>query len=182
MAVTQMTEKTLNALKGWPQQSAVDFHAKFAESVFEVLDRVEQGSVVHINENLEYELGVGDDDVMPLFTFQASDDPDITNDGGDPATKKGAFVGITPSGNLMALVATGAYELVSTAYDEEDAAAYVPNAFLTSPKTGANAARLIVGTRGTNTICGQVSQGIVNNGYGFNGVAFWPLVIYPDVA
>ena len=28
-APRQMTANTLNALKGWPSQSALDFHAKF---------------------------------------------------------------------------------------------------------------------------------------------------------
>lgn len=180
MAVTQMTEKTLNAEKGWPHQAAVDYHAKFADSVFDLVDRVEQGSCVHLNASGEYELGVGTLEAMPMFTFQASDDPDVSNDGGDPATKKGAFLPISPSGNVMALVAIGAYELVSTAYDTDNPGDYVINALLTSPVATDLAGKLVIGDRGTDTICGQISQGLINNGYGYSAVAFWPLVIYPD--
>lgn len=173
-----MTEKTLNALKGWPQMAAVDFHAAFAASVLEAVDRVDPGHVVHVNEDGEFELGVGNLDVMPMFTFQASDDPDVANNGGNAATKKGAWVAVSPTGQVMALVAVGAYELVSTAFDPDDEDDLVPNAFLTSPTSGANAGKLVPGTKYTNTICGMVSRGVVDNGYGYDAVAFWPIVIF----
>ena len=115
-----MTASTLNALKGWPQPAAVDFETQLDASVPEANLPVPEGSVVHVNASGKYELGVGTTKVMPLFLFQASDDPDVANDGGDASTDRGVWVGITPSGAIMALVAVGAYELVSTAFVDGD--------------------------------------------------------------
>lgn len=175
-APRQMTANTLNALKGWPQMAAVDFHTEFAAGVFDILDVVLAGSVVHLNSSGQYELGVGTDPVMPLFTFNSSDDPDVVNEGGDPATEKGVFIPISPTGQAMALVAVGAYELVSTAFVS---GTYNPNDPLTAAKTGANAGKLAVGTLYTDMIVGFVSRGVVDNGYGHDAVAFWPFPVFP---
>lgn len=186
-APRSMTAFTLNALKGWPQQAAVDFNAKLDPTALSVTSqsRVPQGSVVRLNNSYNFMLGVGNIVAMPMFTFNASDDPDVQNDGGDPATVKGAFIAINPgssdvndrsrTGSMMALVAVGAYELVSTNYNA--GASYNPNTLLTSPTTdtgGALAGQLTPGTLSTNTIVGVVSRGITDNGYGTNAVAFWP--------
>jgi len=172
-APRQMTANTLNALKGWPQPAAVDFHTEFADTITDV---VLAGSVVHLNSSGNYELGVGTDSVMPLFLFNNSDDPDVVNEGGDPATEKGVWVAISPTGQAMALVAVGAYELVSTAYVDGD---YEPNDPLTSDKTGGDAGKLKVGTLYTDMVVGIVSRGEVDNGYGHNAVAFWPFPVFP---
>jgi len=172
-APRQMTANTLNALKGWPQPAAVDFHTEFASSITSV---VLAGTVVRINSSGKYELGVGTDAVMPLFTFNNSDDPDVINEGGDPATEKGVWVAINPTGQAMALVAVGAYELVSTAYVDAD---YSPNDPLTAAKTGANAGKLVAGTLYTDMIVGIVSRGVVDNGYGHLALAFWPFPVFP---
>ena len=172
-APRQMTANTLNALKGWPQPAAVDFHTEFAASV---TDEVLPGSVVHLNSDGKYELGVGTDPVMPLFMFNGSLDPDVVNEGGDPATEKGVFIAINPTGQAMALVAVGAYELVSTAFV---AGTFNPNDALTSPDSGADAGKLDVGTLYTDMIVGIVSRGVVDNGYGHDAVAFWPFPVFP---
>ncbi len=173
-APIQMTARTLNALKGWPQPAAVDFHTEFDPSVDVV---VPPGSVVHINDDGKYELGVGVQAVMPLFMFNGSNDPDVQNEGGDPATEKGVWVAINPTGQAMALVAVGAYELVSTAFV---AGSYNPNDALTSPDSGGNAGKLQVGTLYTDMIVGIVSRGVVDNGYGNDAVAFWPFPVFPN--
>lgn len=173
-APRQMTSKTLNALKGWPQPAAVDFHTEFADTI---TDEVLPGSVVHLNSEGRYELGVGTSRVMPLFMFNGSHDPDVQNEGGDPATEKGVWVAINPTGQAMSLVGIGAYELVSTAYVTTDT--FDPNDPLTSPLTGANAGKLSVGTLYTDMIVGFVSRGVVDNGYGFDAVAFWPFPVFP---
>src|SRR4051812_33284036 len=111
-APRQMTAYTLNALKGWPQMAAVDFHTEFDDSLDDIT--VPPGAVAHLNDDGFYELGVGTLAVMPLFMFNGSDAPDVKNDGGDPATTRGVFVAINPTGQAMALVAIGAYELTST--------------------------------------------------------------------
>lgn len=175
-APRQMTANTLNALKGWPQPAAVDFHTEYADSCFDEVSVVLAGSVVHIDSTGKYALGVGNDKVMPLFTFNNSDDPDVVNEGGDPATEKGVWIAISPTGQAMALVAVGAYELVSTAFV---AGAYYPNDPLTAAKTGANAGKLAAGVMHTNMIVGLVSRGVIDNGYGHDALAFWPCPVFP---
>lgn len=173
-APRQMTANTLNALKGWPQMNAVDYHAAIDSTV---TTPVLAGSVVHINSSGNFIPGVGNLNVMPMFIFNSSDDPDVSNDGGDASTDPGVFIPISPTGQAMALVAIGAYELVSTAYV---AGSYLPNAPLTSATTGDNKGKLTAGTMYTNMIVGFVSRGVVDNGYGKNALAFWPFPIFPD--
>jgi hypothetical protein len=170
-----MTAYTLNALKGWPQPAAVDFNTEFSS---DIVDVVLPGSVVHLNSSGQYELGIGNLKAMPLFMFNGSDDPDVINESPDPATEKGVWVPINPTGQAMALVGIGAYELVSTSFVS---GTYNPNDPLTSDVSGSNAGLLEVGTWWTDTICGVVSRGVVDNGYGYDAVAFWPVFIpsYP---
>lgn len=170
----QMTANTLNALKGWPQPAAVDFHTEFAASV---TDEVLPGSVVHLDDDGRYVLGVGTLAVMPLFMFNGSLDPDVSNDGGDAATEKGVWIPISPTGQAMALPAVGAYELVSTAFVD---GSYDPNDPLTSALTGSDKGKLAVGTLYTDMIVGFVSRGVVDNGYGHDAVAFWPHPVFPN--
>ena len=172
-APRSMTAYTLNALKGWPQPAAVDFHTEFASTISSV---VLAGSVVRLNSAGKYELGVGTNAVMPMFVFNNSDDPDVVNEAPDAATEKGAYVPINPTGQAMALVAVGAYELVSTAYVDAD---YSPNDPLTAATTGANAGKLVAGTLYTDMIVGIVSRGVVDNGYGHLALAFWPFPVFP---
>jgi hypothetical protein len=174
-APRQMTAFTLNALKGWPQPAAVDFNTEYDVSLANVL--VPPGTVVHLSINGYYLLGVGDLAVMPLFMFNGSDDPDVINDGGDAATTKGVYIAINPTGQAMALVANGAYELTSTNFV---AGSYAPNDPLTSTLSpDANAGALQVGSLYTDMIVGIVSRGVVDNGYGYDAVAFWPLPVFP---
>jgi hypothetical protein len=179
-----MTSQTLNALKGWgTNMHAVDFVAPLDPAALSVTaaTRVPAGSVVHVNNSLNFVLGVGNLAVMPMFTFSASDDADVSNDGGDAATVAGAFIAIAPVGNMMALVAVGALELVSTNYNT--AGSYTPNTHLTSPTADASgvlAGQLTPGTLGTNTICGVVSRGVTDNGYGTPALAFWPVYLPPS--
>jgi len=172
-APRQMTANTLNALKGWPNMNAVDYTAALDASVTTV---VPAGSVVSLNSSGKFILGVGNLKVMPMFLFANSDDPDIVNDGGDASTVKGVFIPIGPTGQSLALVGTGAYELVTTSYVS---GSYLPNAALTSATTGGNAGKLSAGTMGTNMIVGLVSRGVVDNGYGKNALAFWPCPVFP---
>lgn len=174
MAVTSMTRNTLNALKGWPNPAALDFHTEFDPSV---PTPVLPGACVHLNSEGKYLLGVGTLKVMPLFLFTGSDDPDVYNDGGDAATDKGAWVPVSPTGQAMSLVATGAYELVTTAFVD---GSFEPNDALTSPLTGGNAGKLTLGTMHTDMIVGIVSRGVVDNGYGSEALAFWPCPVFPS--
>lgn len=174
-----MTANTLNALKGWPRPSAVDFEAEFDADIPDADKPVMAGSVLHLNASGKYELGVGTTNVMPLFLFQNSDDPDVVNEAGDPSTDVGVFVPINPTGVAMTLVAIGAYELVSTAFVDDN---YAPNDLLSSDLSGgADPGLLKAGTLGTDLICGVVSRGKIDNGYGHEALAFWPVMfpVYP---
>ena len=174
-APRQITAYTLNALKGWPSMTALDYSAEFDSSCFSLVTEVLPGSVVSLNSSGKYVLGVGTSNVMPLFVFNGSNDPDVQNEGGTAATDKGVWIAINPTGQALALVATGAYELVSTAYES---GSYPPNTPLTSRTTTANAGKLKSGTIGTDMIVGIVSRGLVDNGYGTTGLAFWPCPVF----
>lgn len=176
-APRQMTANSLNALKGWPQMNAVDYTATFASSIPAGDLPVLAGSVVSLNSAGQYILGVGNTKVMPLFLFNNSDDPDVANDGGNAATTAGVFIPIGPTGQALALVATGPYELVSTAFVT---GSYPPNTALTAALSGsANPGKLQTGVINTNMIVGIVSRGVVDNGYGRSALAFWACPIFP---
>ena len=175
-APRSMTRHTLDAIKGWPSPHAVDFAANLSVNVPESRRPILSGTVLRLNSVGEYELGVGVLDVMPLFAFNNSDDPDVVNEGGDPATERGVWIAISPTGKMMALPAKGAYELMSTEFIADT---YVPNDLLTasSDNAAATGGKLAKGTKGTHTICGIVSRGVTDNGHGENALAFWPTVI-----
>jgi hypothetical protein len=175
-APRQMTANTLNALKGWPSQSALDFHAKFDATILAANEPILAGSVVTLGDDGEFELGCDALSRMPLFLFNNSDDPDVENPGGDPTAggDAGVWVAVAPTGQAMALVATGAYELTSTAY-VAGGNIDVPNTPLWSDDAGGNIGKLDDTTwTGAKTVVGVVSRGVVDNGYGHNSVAFWP--------
>lgn len=179
-APRQMTAYTLNALKGWPQPAAVDFNTTYDPSIIADGAVVLAGSVAHLSSAGQYLLGVGSKAVMPLFMFNSSDDPDVINDGGDASTTRGVFVPINPTGQAMSLVGIGAYELTSTAFVPDN---YLPNDHLTSKLSpDATAGQLRKATLWIDTVVGVVSRGVVDNGYGFDAVAFWPQYLPPDAA
>jgi hypothetical protein len=167
-----MTANTLNALKGWAaNMNALDFHAAVSANVTVT---VIPGMVAHLNSVGQLELGVSGFQ-MPLFVMPNNTDPDVTVAGGNAVTDVGAFVAGVPAGQVLCLVATGAYELASTFYDLTQAASYVPNAALKAiaNNSSATGGQLTIGIAGTDTIVGVVSRGVVGNGYGFNSLAFW---------
>ena len=176
-APRQMTANTLNALKGWPSQSAVDYVAKLSSTV--TVDPVLAGSVVSLNASNDFILGVGATDVMPMFLFQNSDDPDVANDGGTASTDKGVWVPVAPTGQMMALVATGAYELVTTAHTGANTT-FLVNTPLTAALGNVAASGKVAAHTwgGGQTVVGVVSRdcnaAFQDNGYGVDAVAFWP--------
>lgn len=179
-APRQMTANTLNALKGWPNMNAVDYHAELDSSI---TDTVLAGSVVSLNSSGNFVQGaVGT--VMPMFLFSNSDDPDVSNDGGDASTDAGVFIPISPTGQAMALVAVGAYELVSTAFDSSLTYAineplYSEDASNTDSSGVAAGLLHNAGVLYTNNCVGIVSRGVVDNGYGKDALAFWPFPVFP---
>lgn len=189
VAPVQMTTHTLEAPKGWPSPHAVDFVSKISANV--TIDPVFAGRVVHLNASGEFEMGlpnVSKAGHMPIFLFQNSNDPDVQNDGGNAAVDKGVWVPIAPVGNIMGLVAAGAYELESTEFEPAaTAGAYVPGDVLSATADNANA---VTGGRITRNsivayedpLCGVVSRGVFENSHQRNALAFWPVWLPRETA
>lgn len=183
----QMTEHRLEVPKGWPSPHAVDYAAPVAASVLAAISGgvVYAGRCVHLNTSGEYELGVTGYQ-MPLFLFNNSDDSDVENPGGNPATRAGAWVAVAPTGKLMALPAAGAYEMATTEFDTS--LTYTPNQSLYAP-TGTTLATSGVltnaaGTGGTypaETIVAVVSRprtpSTARNSHGEHELFFWPVYL-----
>lgn len=185
MAVpSQMYEFMLNARKGWPTLHALDFKAKISANV---LYDLPAGRACHINDDLELEPGVVNTQ-MALFNFQGKNELDVNSEA-----SAGNWYPITPSGNVMCLVATGAFELETTEFD--DTQTYLPNEPLRAPTGNALVDEDVSGkltnqsvvlaasaTPGSATaVCAVVSIGVHTNAYGKEVLAFWP-VWYPGVA
>lgn len=176
----QMTTHTLDAIKGWPSPHAVDFAAKLSANV--TIDPVFAGRVAHLNNSGEYEMGLPDVSRAghtPIFLFQNSDDPDVSNPGGNPATEAGVWVAVSPTGKIMGLVAHGAYELESTEFEPAaDVGTYNPGDCLTAVANNSNATtggRITKGTAYDVPLCGTVSRGVRTNSHGRAALAFWPV-------
>jgi hypothetical protein len=179
-APSLMFEESLTALKGWFQPAALDFVAKLSADVdFDV----PRGRVVHVNAAGEFETGIDETD-MAIFLWPGSNDFDVSNPG---TTPKGNFMhqAIAPAGNLSGLVATGAYELASTEFDDsleyapgDLLTAFVDNAdedvggVLTNERSAGNPVRQY-----EEPVCGVVSRGKYNNEHGIAVLAFWPVYL-----
>lgn len=182
----QMTAHTLEAPKGWPSPHAVDFSTKFdATALGSISGGVAYaGRCVHLNNSGEYEMGVTGTQ-MPMFLFNNSDDYDVENPGGNPASVAGAWVAIAPTGKMLALVAKGAYELASTEF--LNSTTYNPNDLLYAP-TGTTLATsgVLTKTGGSGAYpatspVGVVSRGrstsSANNSHGVAELYFWPIYL-----
>lgn len=111
-ATRQMFDHTLDAVKGWMpgNMASLDCSAKLSANV--TVDPVYAGRVVHKNDDGEFELGcVGMQ--MAIFLRQNSSDFDVSPDTGDD------YQGISPTGVMSGLVATGGYEVATTEYDRD---------------------------------------------------------------
>ena len=164
---SQMNDHTLDALKGWPSPYAVDHVASAASGV-----TVVAGSVVTLDSSGNYVLGQTATSAVAMFAFQNSTDPDVSNDGGVTSGVSGsanAWVPVSPSGGIMALVATGAYELEST----EFAAAINPA--IGSTMSADDTGELEAGTAYTDSICGVVSAAKSDNSHGVSSIKFFPV-------
>lgn len=179
----QMTDHTLETVKGTPFgfSYVVDFVAKFNAAQLAAISGgiAFGGRCVHVNNAGEFEFGVSGRE-MPMFLIQNSNDPDVENPGGDPATVAGGWVSVAPTGKMSALVGVGDHELATTEFDNTKT--YQPNQPLTanSGTTLATAGVLtnVNATPGTNAICGIVSvaHGPLSplNSHGKPELRFWP--------
>lgn len=181
-APRSMLAHVLNPLKGWPSQSALDFHAKMSSTALASTDPVFAGRCGHLDTNGEYALGVPDAVSsgkihMPIFFFPNSDDTDVQNDGGVSGTADDdpeGWAGVL-RGNMLGLVATGGYELETTEFNTTQS--YAPGDALQAA-TGDNGV-LKKGNPYAVPIVGIVSRGVKYLGQLPNRqtLAFWPIVL-----
>ncbi len=174
-APSLMFEHGNSILKGWFQPAALDIDAKLSANV--VFD-VPRGRTVHLNSAGEFEMGVTNR-TMAIFLHNASDDADVSNPG---TTPKGNFMHqpIGPTGKMSGVVATGAYEIETTEFD--DTQSYAPNDTLTAGSSNSTLSTGGVLTKVaavpyTNPVCGVVSRGRYVNSYGQAVLAFWPVYL-----
>jgi hypothetical protein len=168
----QMFDHELNPCKGWPSPYAVDKVKPIAagEPV------IRSGRVVHIDPTADaFKLGcpyTGGDTFapMPIFAFPNSADFDVSSD-----------VGNISGGNLVGLVAVGAYELESTEFLGVGFTPGMPLVVDDGSVTPANMGALKVGSLAAlsgiaeDLVVGIVSDaGPLTNEWQKQYVRFWP--------
>lgn len=157
---SQSYENILTPVKGFVPNYALDYTAPAADG-----ESFEAGSLVSLNSDGEIIAGCADD-AMPMFSINGTDDFDNRGDTGNIA---GAGIG--------ALVATGGFEVYTTAYDTAET--YTPNTFLTAA-TGSDAGKVTVSPTSYNdrVICGCVSRGEPSDTqYDQDLLYFWTMFI-----
>jgi len=176
----QMYFHALDFLKGWPNEYALDFSARFSADM-EKTD-MSGGCVAHLDADGEFMPGAKGTQV-PIFMINGPNDLDVDNDGGDEWTA------IAPRGEASGLVGIDAFELETTEF--ETSQTYAPNDILHSPTedqvtngsendagklykrkgwTGGGNGAL---TLNTDSVCGIVSRGKRTNAHGRTVLAFW---------
>lgn len=183
--VAQMFEQALDALKGWFHLSALDKSAKLSSTLLGSTD-VPAGRVAVIDDNGEFVLDrttiTNTNTAMPIFLWNGSDHPDVYNDGTSPVTSTVHWYGISPTGVMSGLVATGGYELQTTEFDSGQT--YLPNDTLTASTSGVLTNAAV--TTYTTWICGIASWHVQadnqttaatgpvgTNAHGVSTLSFW---------
>jgi hypothetical protein len=178
-----MYEHGIDVKKGWFDMAALDFAAKLAAAV--TFD-VPGGRVVHVNDDGEFEMGIGQTD-MAIFLIQGSADYDVSNPG---QTLAGNFMhrAIAPTGVMSGVVATGGYELETTEFDADSTVDYDPNTLLTATASNTDEdTGGVITSEGTGAgsrvkqfvdpVCGVVSTGVHTNHNNISTLALWPVYL-----
>lgn len=176
-----MTEHTLEVLHGYKTDTdAVTYTTAFdATALSSVTGNVAfAGRCVSLNPSGNFVFGVGNRS-MGMWLLMSTDDPDVSNDGGNPATDANAWIPLAPTGQVTAVVAAGAFELGTTEFNSS--LTYAPNDTLTAA-TGTTLSTCGVMTKAsavpyTNPVCGVVSRGVVTNSHGRQELHFWPVYL-----
>jgi hypothetical protein len=128
------TQHTLEIIKGNRAPNMFDFQAIADATQLGLIQGgiFFSGRCVHLNPSGSWELGV-EKGQLPFFLLNNSDDLDVANDGGNPATEADAWSPGTPSGKMNAVCALGGFELASTEFIATDT--YAPNDRLAAPIT-----------------------------------------------
>jgi hypothetical protein len=186
-AVAQMFEQTLDAPKGWFHLSALDKSAPLESTILLDTTAVPAGRCVSLNSSGEFVLGLDVNMAMPIFLWQGKEDPDVYNNGVSPVTDVTHWVGISPTGVMSGLVATGGYELQTTEFDTDQT--YAPNEPLTPSAAGVLTNQSI--TPYTTPIVGVCSWHnnednqpatpatgpVGTNAHGVTTLSFWPVYL-----
>lgn len=154
-----------NYVKGGP----VNHRLEFAAPVASASANIYQGSLVSLDSNGKFVLGLPDAKAMPMWSKKNIFDPDVTTSS-DMALS-------TVGGMITAYVATGGCEIETT---EFVAGTYAPNAYLTAA-SGDNLGKVTTTAAApysTTAIVGVVSAGIgAAKQYGVSRLAFWPVFL-----
>jgi hypothetical protein len=172
----QMFDHELNVVKGWPSPYAVDKTKPIGTLVDDEV--IFAGRVVQLG-SVSPDIGkwlpgcanaTGLNAPMPCFAWPNQADFDVSSD-----------VGNISGGNLVALVASGAYEMESTEYMTST---FLPGDALVAENTATSADRgkllkaTTVSASGTKTIVGIVSDsGPITNDFKKTVVRFWPVFL-----
>lgn len=193
----QMFTYELNPLKGWPSPFALDKVANLSASETDPT-LVKAGMVVSLDSNKTFVRGLGVPTrlkaAMPVYLLNSATDYDVVGDDGNivgaiPWSSNNYTVvqGVVTANTyvrarMSGLVATGGYELETTAYvtTTNFATGDLLSDDATNPGLLNNVAALSEynGKAGT-TICGVVSDGVAANSNGVSVLAFWPVFLPP---
>lgn len=165
--MSQMYERMLNPLKGWPNPACLDYVAKAAPNV-----NIASGACCSLNSAGQLVLGVVRHH-MGLFVFRGTSAADVSNPGGN------YWTAITPTGAMVCLVASGSYELETTEFDTTRT--YAINDLLRARTTdGKLTNENVVLFSQTNTpassataVVGIVSRPVTVRNDGVRYLAFW---------
>ena len=186
-AVAQMFEQTLDAPKGWFDLSALDKSAPLNSTILLDSTSVPAGRVASLNSAGEFVLGLDVNHAMAIFLWQGKDHPDVYNNGVSPVTSVQHWVGISPTGIMNGLVATGGSELQRTEFD--DTKTYVPNDPLTCSNAGIlTNASITLYTTAIVGVCSwhnnednqqspTATGPVGTNAHGVSTVSFWPVYL-----
>lgn len=172
---TTVTPNRCYAMYGWHATLA---HVQFSGKLDDANQVLRSGSIVRLTSDLLLAPGVGNLKVMPMVLFSHPGEVDVEGiPQADPLTDKYAWVNVALPGDALAFPCNGGFEFVSSNFDANHD--FVPNEALTSPTSGASAGKILSGTMYTNMIFGIVSRGVIDNGYGVDGLAFWTCPVFP---
>jgi hypothetical protein len=167
--------------------SALDKSAPLESTILLDSTEVPAGRVASLNSSGEFVLGLDVNMAMPIFLWQGKDHPDVYNNGVSPVTSVQHWVGISPTGIMSGLVATGGYELQTTEFNT--ALTYVPNDALTCSAAGVLTNAAI--TPYTTPIVGvcswhnnedqqqspKATGPVGTNAHGVTTLSFWPVYL-----
>lgn len=177
-APSQMFRHALSALHGWPRDYALDYAAPLASG--QTASRAVAGRCVSIDSSAKFIMGC-DNKSMPMFLVNGANSFDVNNSGVD-ADGNREWAGVNPpdsGGNLTALVATGAFELETTEFIDDDN--LLPGTYLTAHNTDDSdqgKLKYYSGQAyGATSVVGVQSRVRGKNSYKVETLCFWPVFL-----